>query len=521
MTNASPEQIAAKNASKSAAVANVARVAQGLPQIVRQVPKKVMSMADILKGANKAELPAPKADKQIVQLATPKMIQERCPELIAGLIQPDGSAHPGALVQTDMEGKFGPAGACYVVRFVRVNKPLAKLVIERYGMANRTSTKSRLTMYGRSIDAGIGGNVGPDGWNFVFNTAIFSVNSAGSVSGVDLEQHNGGHTCKTLLAAADPNAEILMLFCFGVPKQMRDLIDNNQARSAKDVASTRTELKDMFAVGSTIGGIVKITNEAMQTRCIGFVTQSITIVNNIRNGEMAKTGGNQGVDAEVLDKYADLVGNCVQGIFGLDSVCQHSAVAPKTGLPVVKTSGGLTKRFAINHLAAVQALVAGYIKPNGTLGYCETLGNQVLECYSLLANENESDATEPMVSLRMQIDAWDREKKWDGTSGRNVRFAALKMGVVAQIAGEKIQNSAWLLKLDSKTKGPNLSGLGYVDDTEIVCGVDDYVNPGDAALEEAGATATVNGDASLEELIQDDTLTEVGSDVPTDELEDV
>lgn len=530
MTNASSEQIAAANEAQAAKAANVQRVAQGLPQIADRKPRKAKSMMDILRANMSTTAPAPTSGKQVTAAASAADVAKVCPELVNGLIRPDGTPHPGAQVYKDEAGAFGPPGAVYVGRqFVKVTKRIAKFILDKFGGANRTSTASRLKKYTAAMDVGIGGTTGPDGWNFVFNSCLFTVDSIGNVTGIDQEQHNAAHSFKSLLACADPNATILMQFGWGVPKKLRDLMDDNQARSAKDIASTRTELKDMFAVGSMIGGLVKIDKEAMQTRCIGFVSQAVAIVNNIRNGESAKTGGNQGVDAEVLDKYSHLVGSCVQGLVALDAVSQHDTIAPKTGLLKKVTSGGLTKLYAINHLASTQALIAGYVKPDGSLGYAEDIGNEVLAAYGLMANRSENDASEPMVSLRHQIETWKRNKQHEGSSGKNVVYIALCKALLLHLSGGKVVNVNWLSKLDSKTKRENLSGCGtvqvdelgnVVDDggTEIVVGIDDYVNPGDAAMDEAGVAAT-EADATLEELIDDDELTEVAGDMP-EELEE-
>lgn len=520
MTNASPEQIEAANETKAAKAVNVERVAQGLPQIADRKPRKAKSMIEVLRSAMGTVAPAPSTGKQTIAAASDAELAKVVPELVNGLLRADGTCWAGAQQYADTDGQFGPAGALYVGRqFVKITKRIAKAILGKFGGANRTSTPSRLTKYTKAMDHGIGGDSGSHGWNFVYNSCLFTVNETGAVVG--FEQHNGAHTFKSLIACSDPNATILMQFGFGVPKSLRDLMDDNQSRSAKDIASTRTELRDMFAVGSMIGGLVKIANEAMQTRCIGFVTQSVAIVNNIRNGEQAKTGGNQGVDAEVLDRYSHLIGSCVQGIVALDAVCQYKSVAPKTGLEVNKTSGGLTNLYAINHLASVQALIAGYVAPDGSIGYAEDMGNEVLAAFGLMANRNENDATEPMVSLRNQILTWKRNKQHEGSSGKNVVYTALCMALLLHLSGGKVVNANWLAKIDTKTKRENLSGCGQVtleDGTEIVVGIDDYVNEGEEAMKHAGHAASTESDASLEELIDD---TEVGSDVPEEVEESV
>lgn len=529
MTNASPEQIVAANESKLAKAENVQRVAQGLPQIAVKAPKKVLSVMEILQKNMSKDAPKPTGGKQETKVASQPAIRKICPELTDGLIRPDGTCHPGSLMYSDVEGKYGSPGAIYVCRFVPVNKPTAKYVLDNFGLANRTPTTSKLKDYTAHMDAGIGGG-NPHGWQFVFNTAIFTVDFAGSVTGVDLEQHNLGHTCRSVLAAADPKAEILAMFCFGVPKSCRDIIDKNQARTAKDIASTRTELREMFEIDTMIGGLVKIT-AALSTQCIGYVTQTTAIVNNIRKGLQAKTGGNQGVDADVLDVYTSLIGMSVQGIVALNHVCATSTVN-KAGLTVEKTGGGLVKRYAVNHLAAVQSLLAGWIDPETKgIRYSEEIGNAILDAYSLLANENETDQTEPMVSLRMQIDFWDKKEMHKGSAGMNVRFTALKMAVMKHLAGEKIHATNWLSLLTPQS-GNNierLNGFGFVDpttgeactsDTEgaISVGIDDYEDPAAKAMESAGTAAATAGDASLEELIDDtEEITEETGDTPEEE----
>ncbi|MBZ4251943.1 hypothetical protein LAJ57_13650, partial [Streptococcus pneumoniae] len=78
-------------------------------------------------------------------------------------------------------GKHGRKGAKYIVRFVVINKPTAKFILDKFGKANRIRTKSKQADYTEHMNVGIGGDSGAKGWNFVGNTIIFTVDTVGNV----------------------------------------------------------------------------------------------------------------------------------------------------------------------------------------------------------------------------------------------------------------------------------------------------------------------------------------------------
>lgn len=511
--------------------ANVERMHAGLPQIATKTLAKPKSLADVFKSVVGAAAPAPKAGgKKPIVPATNGMIRKVCPELVDGLLNPDGSHRPNTLVDLE-DGTTGIKGTLTIHRVVIVNKALAKFILDRFGKANRIRTKSKVADYTAHMDVGIGGNSKEKGWNYVGNTAIFTVDQAGNVSGADLEQHNAGHTLTSLLDAADPNACIKMLFIFGIPKCLRDNIDKNVARSPKDIASTRVELKERFYAGAIIGGQVKLT-EAMATSCIGEVSQVLRIVKSIREGGVAKDSGAGNIEMEHFDLYADPIAQAIEMIYGLDHILPTTTVSARTGKETKKTGGGLKRRYAMNHLASVMVLAAAYKRPDGTIGLDADTALSVLGAYRVLGDETETDRTEPMVTLRNQIDEWDASKKHTGTDGKNVRWNVLKMSLLQQLAGQKIANPKWLVNATSKFgDSERLNGLGFhaVDETdvehlngeelvqpnEIVCGIDDFVDPAIAAMEAAGQAPS--DDDQVEELIDDEDMNEQSSDVPEDD----
>ena len=497
-------------------------LAQGLPQLATKPPKKALSLADICKheGAK-----APSAKTGVVP-ASNKHMEKICPELVAGLVDPaTGTVRPGCLEFHDKTGKYGRKGARYFCRFVPINKSAAKFVLDKFGKANRTRTKSKQTDYTSHMNVGIGGDSGPKGWNFVFQTCILTVDTVGNITGIDLEQHNAGHQFSALLDATDPAAETLVLMCFGVPKELRDNIDKNVARSPKDIASTRTELRVRFFKGAILGGVVTLT-EAMAVSCIGEVSQVIRIIECIRKGREAKTSGAVEVGTDQLDQYSDAVAQAIEMIYALDySSCPYDAINKKTLAITAKTGGGLKHRFAMNHTASILAIASSYLLPDGSLGFDQDVGITVLQAYKVLGNKEQTDRTEPMVCLRHTIDRWDRENKHSGTNGMNVRWTALKLSLLMQLSGDKIANPFWLDGIDYKKANDDenyrLNGLGTAvleDGTEIVCGIDDYVyvDPAKAAAEAASEEPTDDG--SLHELAEDDE--EELQDTPEDEDEE-
>jgi hypothetical protein len=381
---------------------------------------------------------------------------------------------------------------------------------------------------------------------------------------MDLEQHNAGHTMSALLDSTDPNAELLFLFCFGIPKELRDNIDKNVARSPKDIASTRVELRERFFKDAILGGVVKLS-EAMATSCIGEVSQIIRIVECIRNGKEAKTSGAVEVGTDQLDMYSDVAGQAVEMLTALDhSSCPFDSINKNTLKVTPKTGGGLKHRFAMNHTGSILVLAASYKNEDGTIGFDQDTGLEILQCFKILGDKNQTDKTEPMVCLRHTIDRWDAAKKHKGTDGMNVRWTALKLSLLMQLAGEKIKNPNWLDGIDFKKANDDenykLNGYGvhYCEDADghpimvevmddddnpvvetneegvetpvmtqqtIVCGIDDYVyvDPAKAAAEAASEEPTDDGSlnelAEEEEEEEEEEMDDIGDDVPEEEEE--
>jgi hypothetical protein len=144
---------------------NQERVKAGLPQLATKSAKKALSLADICKQEG-AKAPTTKTGIVPASIAT---LRKVCPELIDGLIDPVTLKNrPGTLMQID-SGKWGRKGNKYICRFVAINKSLARLILDKFGKANRTRTKSKQTDYTDHMNVGIGGDSGAKGFNLQYS----------------------------------------------------------------------------------------------------------------------------------------------------------------------------------------------------------------------------------------------------------------------------------------------------------------------------------------------------------------
>jgi hypothetical protein len=486
-------------------------VTMSLPKIVS--PVKTSSFADIIASVKGDGVPAPKLGRAVVVPMSDKQVAKICPELVSGLLRPDGTPWEGSTAYHE-DGKTGRPGATYVIRpFLRVGKSLATYILQKFGAANRLRTASKQKAYTAAMNYGIGGDSGAKGWNYVGNTAIFTMDEVGSLVSVDMEQHNLGHTCNAVLDCDEANATILVTMIFGIPGELRDNIDKNVSRSPKDIASTRTALRERFFPGAVIGGSVKLT-DAMAKACIGEVSQVVRIVKSIREGGQPKDSGSGDIDSNVLDLYTEAVGQAIEKVYALDSSLSYTSV--KDGKETIKKSGGLRKRYAVNHLVSIMVLTAGFKRPDGSIGLDDELSNNILCQYKTLGDEKDTDKSDPMVVLRMQIDKWKDSKMHSGTDGKNVVWSCLKVSLMLALAGEKIKNPNWLVNADNKLGGKEtLSGMGLHhfdvmlgETADIVCGIDDYeyIDPAAAAMAEAGQEET--DDETPSELLDDDDMGE-------------
>lgn len=423
------------------------------------------------------DMPVPEVKgKPVVTEASPEEIEKVCPELLLGLLQPDGTAWPGALLDTVVDGQpaeFGDVGTTYICRLINATPAICQYIKNHHGAANRTPTPARLKEYEQYMLN--------DEWRFVWNTAVFTSTTAANKTSVGLEQHNCNHSMTGAIATGKT---IKVLMCFGVPKSQRDKIDNNLARTAKDIVSTRVEMQSYFAVGKVIGGSVAI-DKTMSAAMNRSVAETFRIVDDIRSGKQAKTGGARSKTdmGEKLDTYTDPICKAVSGFVALDSRCNTTTVS-KDGSIKPKLGGGLSRRIAVNHGASILTLGATYIRKDGSLGYDDHVANQILRCYAELGNEKLTDTTNPMVSLRTAIDRWKTEDLNKGGSGMNVRFIALKMAVLWRLSGQKVVNQGiWDAIKPTDGKNLNLSGLGSNPDAAGgIVGIDDYVDPTEAAM---------------------------------------
>jgi hypothetical protein len=469
---------------------------------------EISNIADLF--AQISDVPAPKKKVSTdTNEASIEEVTKALPELIMGLLDSktgepfagadrfDNPTVIGSDGQPTNRGKFGPVGTTWIVRpFVRVTPELAQYLINHHGSANRDQTTSTLATYKERMEN--------DQWSYVGNTCIFTIPNAGQVSPVGQEMHNGGHTCKTVIATGK---EILMTFVFGIPKTERDKIDDNQARSAKDIVTTRPEIKAMFRQGSTIGGSVTIT-ASMANTIQKNISEAFRIVEDIRHGLDAKTSGGRDKQemGALLDLYSKVLANAVSQVIALNSRLEITTTDKKTG-EQKKKIGGLLARAGSNHLSGIMTLAASYKRADGTLGWDDSVALKVLRCFAILGDERVSDTSDPMVSLRVAIDRWNKDGKHKGSTGMNIRFTALKTAVLMSLRGLKMTSQNLWDEL-TVASGRKLSLMGLGTNPESIAdgnavGIDDYVNPADAAM---SAAKPVDGTTTTEPVkaVQED-----------------
>ena len=415
-----------------------------------------------------------------------KLVRKIVPELVVGLLDSSGEAHPGAIKYESDGTDGGIKGAVYVVRpFVKVTPPLAQFCLQNFGKGNRTSTEGTIKKYAAAQAAGK--------WTYVGNTAIFTTDEVGCLESLGSEMHNAAHTSKADLISG---RTILMTFIFGIPKSERDKIDDNLNRSLKDIVSTRSEMKDIFAENSVIGGVVLVTKE-LAKKMHAAVSETFRIVDDVRNGLAAKSGGSRDKTeaANKLNVYLPVLGKAISLVIALDSKLPYIQTTGKSA-GKSKASGGLTHRYSVSHLAAVLTLASTDLV-EGELVWNDDVAEKIVEAYWLLGNELETDRTSPMVQLRQTIDRWSTASPSGGKinsdgSGQNIRFNCLKQALIDQVAGRELR-SGKVFDVMTPTSGNDGSlNLG---------GIDDYVDPRIAARE-----------ADAEEIVEE-FLTEEETDV--------
>ncbi len=474
-------------------------------------PNSVTSLNDVF--AALGNVPVPKQTATKVAESSAKDFASRIPELAFGFVQPDGTPYPGAVVVENTDPSDPDFGCKYVYRLhQKFLLSDAAYLLNHFGMANRTVTAATVKRYAEAMQHGK--------WRYVFNTAIFTVLQRGQITLTGVEQHNLGHTCHAMLLSGIPY--IWVDLKFGIPVEYRDKIDDNQGRSIKDIVSTRTDMKEMFAVGTQIGGAVTV-NAQLQKTMNGAVSETFRIVDDIRHGKNAKEGGSRDKQeaGAALDEYIFVIGNAVSQVVALDSRLQTLGKEGK-----VKANGGLTKRIALNHAASALVLAAGYRKADGSFGWCQQTATKVLTAFMLLGNESVTDASNPMVCLRQTIDGWNNPEKpvHKGSSGMNVRFSALKIALDWQLRGIKTPNIQCFQQVQP-TDGRDVRLNGYSDVSDSVTGksgLDDYVNVTKALLAaaEAAKSGSANPDATAgtpliaETTVPETEVTGQTSDVP-------
>ncbi len=460
---------------------NAGLAAAGLPQIAGTLPTgPVSSFDELFKQMGTAPAPEAKGSTKVAPL-TSEEVALIVPELVRSLVQGSGEAWPGAVAFTDAIGEFGPAGAMYVHRpYVKVSPALAQFILQNFGQANRDSTKSRLEQYTESQRHG--------NWSYVGNTAIFTVPVEGQVMCLGIEQHNGAHTMKSLL---ESGKTILMTLIFGIPKSQRDKIDDNQQRTAKDIVTTRSEMRTLFHVGSIIGGAVQVT-AALAASMMRNVSETFRIVDDVRGGKNAKTGGSRSkIDVgQKLDQYVQLLGKTVQSVIALDARLETKTINSK-GEVKQKTSGGLLKRISASHASAMLALGAGYHALDGSFGYDEKAGLKILTAYRDLGYETIVDPRNPMVALRDVIDYWNDNKIHKGSDGMNVRFSALKFALMMVMTGTPANGKETFINFGPKSAVNLKINVDVKNENAVngVVGLDDWVDASDKLqLNTAGRT---------------------------------
>lgn len=454
------------------------------------------SFADILKQV--AVVPDVTTKKNAaITPSSVKRMTSICPELTIGLKDANGKYHPNTIHFEDAKGEFGPVGAFYIARFCPLTPADHSYIHANFGDGNRDMIPARQ----KAVNEKMKNNE----WQFVGNTCIFTVDEVGQVMPTSLEEHNGGHTGRGSMATG---VKTLCLMIFGIPKSARDKIDDNAARSAKDIASTRTEIKEYFREGTIVGGAFALTKQ-LAAKCKAALTEALRIVDDVRHGLPPKSGGARDkIDiGRQLDFYGENIARAIGLVVVLDSQCKTTD--PKTGKE--KLSGGLSQRVPNNHSVAILTLAASVLNDDGTLGWDEDRESQILMAFMKIANPGLTDATDPMVSFRMTIDRWNAKKMHDGSSGKNVRFAALKQALLSDGDNEEIRNPNWLDAIEAKDVTSKELQIG---------GIDDYVD--DTASRVAKARLEATTEESPLPLIDENEMTEETSDLPTEEgLEEI
>lgn len=450
------------------------------------------SLADLFAQIGTVPEPSKSSKGQVAPMPVDQ-VAKIVPELTQGLLQSNGQPWDGAFALHDDAGEFGPAGAVYVVRaFVRVSPALAQFVLTNYGAANRDMIKSTQDRYIKAMSHGE--------WGYVGNTAVFTVGKEGQIVSIGQEQHNMAHTMRAVLVTGKT---VLGTFIFGIPKSQRDKIDDNQQRTAKDIVTTRSEMKQMFAVNGVIGNTVPIT-KSLSATMMKSVSEAFRIVKDIRDGRDAKSGGSRDKSetGRELDLYCVPLGNAVAQVVALDSRLD-TKVTNKEGVVKDKAGTGLTKRAAVNHLAGILTLAAAYHKADGTLGWDENVAVNILRCFMLLGNEKIDDISQPMVSLRHAIDRWNAVKQHKGSEGMNIRFNALKIALLLQLQDKRITDQTMWEKVTVQSgRTFRLGGLGSNPDAiDGIVGIDDYVDPTEKAME---TTDAPKADGTLQSAIPEE-----------------
>lgn len=431
-----------------------------------------------------------KAGKTVIAPSSTARMRKICPEITDGIVDAKGQAWPGATMHIGkgLEIDGCHKGLMYVVRpFVTLTPSDQAYILKEFGEGNRDPIPARQKEIIRKQREGE--------WEYVGNTVVICVDEQGDIR--LSEEHNAGHSGRGQLESGKTLTYTVIM---GIPQSARDKIDDNAARSAKDIASTRSELKEFFATGTVIGGAVSLT-EALSKKCKSSLTEALRIVVDVRHGMPPKSGGarDKVEVGEQLDLYGEPLSQAVGLCVALDS---KSPTVGKEGK--VKASGGFTKRVPLNHAVSMLTLAATVRDPaTGLMSFDMDEAWNVMEFYTAIANEQFDDGTVPAVVFRETIDRWNATKKHDGTDGKNVRFAVLKQAYLKHIDEEEIRNP----NIFEVIKGSDVTKPEFQ-----IGGIDDYVDDTAKRLAEA-ANAPAVSDTPLP-LINEDEMTETGSDVP-------
>lgn len=449
--------------------------------------------AALLKTLGNVPKPS-RTGKTLIQPATVARMRKIAPELVDDMLDSKGNPYHGAILYV---GKGLDVDGCvkdniYIVRIVTFEPRDAAYILKELGEGNRDPIPARQKEIIRKQKEGE--------WQFVGNTIVITIEEPGMIKSSMMEQHNAGHSCRAQLESGKTLTYVLII---GIPKSERDKIDDNAARSAKDIASTRSELKEFFAVGTVIGGAVTLT-EPLSKKCKSCLTEALRIVDDQRHGLPAKSGGARDkVDVgEKLDLYGNPLSQAVGLVVALDS---KSPTTGKEGK--VKANGAFTKRVPLNHAVAMLTLAASDRDANtGIITFNEDASWSVMEFYTLIAAEAIDDDTMPAVAFRNTIDRWNATKKHDGSDGKNVRFAALKKAYIDHVNETEVRG---------ETPYDYIVGGDVVFPEFQIGGIDDFVKSDDLAKRMASMSAPAKTDEPLP-LIPEDEMTEESSDVPSE-----